>query len=150
MLSGTGAELYRDGEWVGWFGRLDQQEEATALFAAELFCRALGDGASVSRVTPPPRVPGVAADLTITHAVAVPWSDIAAAIDGARPAELQAFDLKDRYQGEGVPAGAVNTTIWFRYNAPDRTLQQEEVNVRQAEIAKLLDRRFGWGARGTA
>jgi phenylalanyl-tRNA synthetase beta chain len=119
------------------------------LFAAELYCRALGDGDEVSRVTLPPRVPGVSADLTLTHATTVPWSEIAAAIDGARPVDLQAFDLKDRYQGEGVPAGAVNTTIWFRYNAPDRTLQQEEVNARQAEIAKLLDQRFGWRAKET-
>jgi phenylalanyl-tRNA synthetase beta subunit len=49
-----------------------------------------------------------------------------------------------------VPAGAVNTTIWFRYNAPDRTLQQEEVNARQAEIARLLEQRFGWRAKETA
>ena len=66
----------------------------------------------------------------------MPWSAIARAIADAAPADLQAFDLKDRYQGEGVPAGAVNTTISFRYNAPDRSLQQEEVNARQAEIAQ--------------
>ncbi|HEX2466217.1 MAG TPA: phenylalanine--tRNA ligase subunit beta [Thermoanaerobaculia bacterium] len=149
VLSGTGAELYRDGEWAGWFGRLDC-ESAVPLLAAELFCRALGDGAAVSRVTTPSRFPGVAADLTLTHGTTVPWSAIARAIADAAPAELQAFDLKDRYQGEGVPAGAVNTTISFRYNAPDRSLQQEEVNARQAEIAKLLDQRFGWGAKETA
>jgi phenylalanyl-tRNA synthetase beta chain len=143
VFAGTGAELYRAGDWLGWFGRLDA-EAAVPLFAAELFCRALGDGAAVSRATAPSKFPGVAADFTITHAVDVRWSEIAAAIDGARPADLQAFDLKDRYQGEGVPVGAVNTTIWFRYNAPDRTLQQEEVNARQAEIARLLDQRFGW------
>ena len=37
------------GEWVGWFGRLDH-ESPVPLFAAELFCHALGDGAAVSRV----------------------------------------------------------------------------------------------------
>jgi phenylalanyl-tRNA synthetase beta subunit len=92
----------------------------------------------------------VAADLTLTHATTVPWSAIARAIADAAAPDLQAFDLKDRYQGEGVPAGAVNTTISFRYNAPDRSLQQEEVNARQAEIAKLLDQRFGWRTKETA
>jgi phenylalanyl-tRNA synthetase beta chain len=142
VLSGTGAELYRSGEWVGWFGRLDT-ETTVPLFAAELFCHALGEGAEVSRVTTPSKFPGVAADLTLTHSLAVPWAEIAAAIDGARPALLQDFGLKDRYQGEGVPEGAVNTTIFFRYSAPDRTLQQEEVNVHQSEIAKVLAQRFG-------
>ena len=59
---------------------------------------------------------------------------------------LQEFGLKDRYQGEGVPEGAVNTTIFFRYNAPDRTLQQEEVNAHQAELAGSSTDRFGWAA----
>jgi phenylalanyl-tRNA synthetase beta chain len=146
VLSGTGAELYRSsGEWAGWFGRLDD-ESPVALFAAELFCRALGDGAAVPRAVIPSRFPGVAADLTLTHSIEVPWAAIARAISDAAPAELQEFGLKDRYLGEGVPAGAVNTTVSFRYNAPDRSLQQEEVNARQAEIATLLERRFGWPA----
>ena len=142
VLSGTGAELYRSDEWVGWFGRLDA-ESAIPLFAAEVFCHALGDGASVSRPVTPSKFPGVAADLTLTHSLAVPWAAIAAAIAAAAPALLQEFGLKDRYQGEGVPEGAVNTTIFFRYSAPDRTLQQEEVNAHQAELGRLLAGRFG-------
>jgi phenylalanyl-tRNA synthetase beta chain len=126
---------------VGWFGRLDA-ETTVPLFAAELFCHALGEGAEVSRVTTPSKFPGVAADLTLTHSLAVPWSEIAAAITGAAPPLLQEFGLKDRYQGEGVPEGAVNTTIFFRYSAPDRTLQQEEVNQHQADIARVLAQRF--------
>jgi len=47
-----------------------------------------------------------------------------------------------------VPAGAVNTTIHFVYNAADRSLTQEEVNARQGAIAALLQERFGW--RGEA
>ena len=145
VLAGTGAELYREGEWVGWFGRLDA-ESAVPLFAAELFCHALGDGASVSRVVTPSKFPGVAADLTLTHSLEVPWAAVAAAIHDAAPALLQEFGLKDRYQGEGVPEGAVNTTIFFRYSAPDRTLQQEEVNAHQAELGRLLTDRFGAAA----
>jgi phenylalanyl-tRNA synthetase beta chain len=145
VWSGTGAELYRDGEWVGWFGRLDG-ESPIPLYAAELYCHALGDGAAVSRVTAPSKLPGVAADLTFTHALTVPWAAIARAITEAAPPDLLSFHLKDRYQGEGVPAGAVNTTISFQYSARDRTLQQDEVNARQTAIAELLDQRFGWPA----
>ncbi|HVR29715.1 MAG TPA: phenylalanine--tRNA ligase subunit beta [Thermoanaerobaculia bacterium] len=144
VLAGTGAELYSPGgERVGWFGRLDQ-ESPFPLFAAELFCWALGEGGEVPSAEIPSRFPGIAADLTLTHAIEVPWASIAATIAAAAPPELQEFGFKDRYQGEGVPAGAVNTTVAFRYNAPDRSLQQDEVNARQAELARLLGERFGW------
>ena len=48
-----------------------------------------------------------------------------------------------------MPAGAVNTTIAFRYNAEARSLTQEEVNERQERVAALLAGRWGWqgGAR---
>ena len=47
-------------------------------------------------------------------------------------------------EGEGVPAGAVNTTITFSYNAGDRSMTQDEVNERQLALAAELRRRFGW------
>ncbi|MBZ0088911.1 MAG: hypothetical protein K8H90_00890 [Thermoanaerobaculia bacterium] len=60
------------------------------------------------------------------------------------PEPLRAgFRLKDRYQGAGVPAGAVATTITFDYHAGERTLAQDEVNERQASLAARLERRFG-------
>ena len=144
VLSGTGAELVLpSGERVGWFGRLDE-ESPFPLHAAELFCRALGAGGEVPKARIPSRFPGIAADLTLTHALEVPWRDIAATIAEAAPEELQEFGLKDRYQGEGVPQGAVNTTVSFQYSAPDRSLSQDEVNARQAELARRLGERFGW------
>ena len=88
-------------------------------------------------------------DLTLTHRMALAWSDLAAAIEAERPAELVAFELKDRYQGAGVPAGCVNTTIAFLYNAADRSLTQDEVNLAQATLARELARRFApAGAEG--
>ena len=127
----------------GWVGSVaSMRSRRFPLFAAELFCHALGDGASVSRAVTPSKFPGVAADLTLTHGSRC-RGPRSRARSTRRPRLLQEFGLKDRYQGEGVPEGAVNTTIFFRYSAPDRTLQQEEVNAQQAELGKLLDHRFG-------
>jgi phenylalanyl-tRNA synthetase beta chain len=147
VLSGTGAELVASsGARVGWFGQLDC-ESPYPLYAAELFCRALGEGGEVPKARVPSRFPGVAADLTFTHSVAVPWADIAATITAAAPPELHEFALKDRYQGAGVPEGAVNTTVSFRYVAADRSLEQDEVNRRQAELARRLEQRFARPAK---
>ncbi|MBW2278569.1 MAG: hypothetical protein JRF63_13840, partial [Deltaproteobacteria bacterium] len=58
------------------------------------------------------------------------------------------WGLKDRYRGEGVPAGAVNTTIYFRYNSADRSLTQDEVNERHHRLVLELDEVFGWKEQG--
>ena len=54
------------------------------------------------------------------------------------------YGLLDRYQGKGVPAGAVNTTLHFLYNSEQESLTQEEVNQRQQALTAELERRFGW------
>jgi phenylalanyl-tRNA synthetase beta subunit len=43
-----------------------------------------------------------------------------------------------------VPAGAVNTTLYFLYNASDRSLTQEEVNQQTEAIRQQLEDSLGW------
>jgi phenylalanyl-tRNA synthetase beta chain len=155
MRDGSSAEIFDTaGALAGLFGCL-ADEEGYPLFACELKLSALAaDGAGSDpggahrTVDLPPRVPGIGADLTLTHPVAVSWRDLAAAVEAVRPADLVAFSLAARYQGEGVPAGAVNTTISFSYNAGDRSLTQDQVNDRQLALAAELTRRFGWKGAG--
>jgi phenylalanyl-tRNA synthetase beta chain len=155
LLAGNAAELLLTnggtagggGEVVGYLGRLDR-EEGFPLFVAELSLSALAGRAETAapRVEIPSRYPGVSADLTLTHAQTVPWAEIERAIAAAAPPDLVSFRLEDRYVGPGVPAGAVNSTITFLYNARDRSLTQEEVNARQLALAAELEKRFGWRA----
>ena len=83
-----------------------------------------------ARIVVPSRYPGIAMDLTLTHALATPWADIAAAVRELAPADLESFGLRVRYQGAGVPAGAVNSTLGFQYASSERSLTQTEVNDR--------------------
>jgi phenylalanyl-tRNA synthetase beta chain len=145
-VQGSAAELVRDGAVVGSFGRLEGGDAPFPLFAAELRLDALRSTAGPVKVEVPSRFPGVAADLTFTHPVGTAWSAIAAAIAERAVPDLRHFGLKDRYQGKGVPDGAVNTTIAFLYVADDRSLTQEEVNSRHLELAAALQERFGWKA----
>ena len=82
--------------------------------------------------------------VNITHALDVPWAEIDRTIAELAPPDIVSWELKVRYRGEGVPEGVVNTTISFYYNAPDRSLTQEEVNARQQGLNQELERRFGW------
>jgi phenylalanyl-tRNA synthetase beta chain len=146
LLAGNAAELVRpdrDHEVVGYLGRVEE-DEGYPLYVAELSLDGLAGGDQDLRVDHPSRFPGIDADFTLTHALETPWAEIDREIAGLAPADLVAWNLKDRYRGQGVPEGAVNTTIAFLYNSRERSLTQEEVNVRQGALTAGLERRFGW------
>jgi phenylalanyl-tRNA synthetase beta chain len=145
LVPGKAARLHvGDGTPVGILGQLDEPEEAFPLFVAELATAPFLPLPAARPVAQPSRFPAVAVDLTLTHPLDVPWAALASAIEAVRPPELVAFELENRYQGPGVPAGAVNTTIHFVYNAADRSLTQDEVNTRQGALVALLHERFRW------
>jgi len=143
LLAGNSAELLRDGRVVGYLGRVEE-EEGYPLYVAELDTAALAGGDPSLAIEIPSRFPGISADTTLTHALEVPWAEIDRAIAELASPELAAWELKVRYRGQGVPEGAVNTTVSFHYNARERSLTQEEVNARQASLTRELERRFGW------
>ena len=143
LQEGNSAELLRGGQVVGWFGRV-AEEEGYPLYAAELATSALAGGDVSLQVALPSRFPGISADLTFTHGLETPWAEIERAIRENAPPDLVSWQLKDRYRGPGVPEGAVNTTLSFHYNARERSLTQEEVNVRQGALNGELERSFGW------
>jgi phenylalanyl-tRNA synthetase beta chain len=143
LLAGNSAELLRDGRVVGYMGRVEE-EEGYPLYVAELATEALAGGDPSLAISIPSRYPGISADYTLTHALEVPWREIDTATAELASPELVSWELKVRYRGQGVPEGAVNTTVSFHYNARERSLTQEEVNARQASLTQELERRFGW------
>jgi phenylalanyl-tRNA synthetase beta chain len=132
------------GRLVGHFGELAAADLVYPLYGAELLTSALVPAGDADRVVPPSRHPGIAVDLTLTHALSVSWQSLAAAVDAVRRPEMVRFALKDRYRGKGVPEGAVNTTVAFYYNADERSLTQEEVNGWHQAMTTELVRRYGW------
>jgi phenylalanyl-tRNA synthetase beta chain len=143
LLAGNAAELLRDGRVVGYFGRVEE-EEGYPLYVAELAMAALAGGNPSLAISIPSRYPGISADLTLTHALEIPWAEIDRTIRDLAPPDLASWELKVRYRGAGVPEGAVNTTVSFHYNARERSLAQGEVNERQLGLNRELERRFGW------
>jgi phenylalanyl-tRNA synthetase beta chain len=144
FVAGTASEIHNSGgQRIGYLGQVDDSDSLYPLFAAELEAKGLGSARSAT-VAPPSLFPGISVDLTLTHAVEVRWSALERAIVEASPEDLREFGLKDRYRGRGVPEGAVNTTIFFFYNAEDRSLTQQEVNDRHQRLAERLEAKFGW------
>jgi phenylalanyl-tRNA synthetase beta chain len=146
FVAGTGAEIFLAADsppLIGYLGQLVHEDAAVPLFAAEMrtdFCQP----GAVQTVELPSRFPAVEVALTLTHAESTAWADLASEIEAAAVEDLVQFGLEVRYVGEGVPSGAVNTTLYFLYNAADRSLTQEEVNERHEAVRRRLTDRFGW------
>jgi phenylalanyl-tRNA synthetase beta chain len=136
---------WRDGggRRLAILGRLADDDPGYSLFLAEIDLSWMPSVVSGRSVGVPSRYPGIRVDLTVTHDRSVPWRRIETAIREMSVPDLESFALENRYTGEGVPGGAVNTTIAFHYRAEDRSLTQDEVNERQAELAARLVERFG-------
>ena len=149
FVAGTCARLLStaDGAVVGQLGQVDDGDLSFPLFTAELLTGLFDPERDPDPVAAPSKFPGIEVDLTLTHPVETSWSEIEAAVAAMAVENLDAFGLKDRYRGDGVPEGAVNTTIRFRYNSSERSLTQDEVNARQAAVTAALEDRFAL-ARG--
>ncbi|PYQ94601.1 MAG: hypothetical protein DMF96_25300 [Acidobacteria bacterium] len=92
---------------------------------------------------PLPRQPFVVRDLSIVVPGALPAEIIRGTILAAGrslPAPLAAFSFFDRYQGKGVPDGAVSLSIRLTFQAADRTLTDAEVQRSVETILAALVR----------
>jgi phenylalanyl-tRNA synthetase beta chain len=100
-------------------------------------------GAASDAAVPLPRHPFVVRDLSIVVANTLPAEIIrgtilSAARDLAAP--LVASTFFDRYQGKGVPEGAVSVSVRLTFQASDRTLTDAEVNQSVETILAALIR----------
>jgi phenylalanyl-tRNA synthetase beta chain len=133
------AEGPENGTRIGFAGQIAPAvAEARGLprqdgvFAAELsldeLWRAKIAAADAARALP--RHPQVVRDLSFVVADALPAEIIRGTILAAGrglPAPLVAASFFDRYQGQGVPKGAVSLSIRLTFQAADRTLTDAEV-----------------------
>ncbi|MFW6238730.1 MAG: phenylalanine--tRNA ligase subunit beta, partial [Halanaerobiales bacterium] len=89
------------------------------------------------------RYPSVSRDLAVVVDSEVPAGDILATVRSAGGELLQKVELFDRYQGEQMPGDAKSLAYELIFQAPDRTLTDEEVNDRFDRIVRSLNDRFG-------
>ena len=95
---------------------------------------------------PIPRYPFVVRDVSIVVADSLPAEIIRGTIHGAAravPAPLAAISFFDRYQGKGVPEGAVSLSIRLTFQSSERTLTDAEVQQSFETILGALVREHG-------
>ena len=93
------------------------------------------------------RFPAVSQDIAVVVDGDVPARQVQETIVKAGGKLLAAAELFDLYRGEQVPAGKKSLAYALTFQAPDRTLTDEEVGKVQARIVRSLQRSLGAALR---
>jgi phenylalanyl-tRNA synthetase beta chain len=73
----------------------------------------------------------------------LPAAIIRGTIQAAGAAHLSSIAFFDRYKGKGVPDGSVSLSLRLTFQAPDRTLTDQEVQHSFEQILAALVREHG-------
>jgi phenylalanyl-tRNA synthetase beta chain len=151
----TASIAMNDGRELGLIGLLSPNvAEARGLpregdvFVAELNLDVM-DGSSseaAEAIASLPRHPFVIRDLSIIVSDVLPAEIIRGTIQTAAaqtPAPLVDITFFDRYQGKGIPDGSVSLSLRLKFQAPDRTLTDHEVQASVETILAALVQRHG-------
>ena len=142
-LPGRGAELWLNGQRLGWIAELsrdvlDASELQDAVSAAELHLPLLEEYHEGSRsFVPLPRYPSISRDLNFVLSESVTWTQLSAVVNASGGPLLASVAFGGQYRGRQIDADRKSYVITCRFMAPDRTLTTEEVEhaVQQILVA---------------
>ena len=137
-----------DGRLVGCAGRVadalaKQWDLKTQVFVAELDLSAAAEDMPLQQFEELPRFPAVTADMTIEHPTELSFAELTDGVRSLAGALVENIEYLGRYAGQGLPQGAVRTTIRLTYRSGDRSLTQNEVNEQQEALRRGLSDRLG-------
>jgi phenylalanyl-tRNA synthetase beta chain len=93
-------------------------------------------------IVPVPRFPGVNRDLSFLADRGVAFQEIRKILDKPPLANLESYELVDRFSGPSIPADKVSLSIRFRFRNTGRTLLAEEVDKVEQDIIDRLKSTF--------
>ena len=98
-------------------------------------------------VVPITKFPAVARDLAIIVPEEVTTADVAALIKEQGNEWLKEVRLFDLYRGQQIKENSKSLAFSLTWQAPDKTLTDEEVNILHQKIEVALQEKFGAGLR---
>lgn len=149
---GRTAMLSLGSEELGIFGQLHPQfclendlPEAVYVFSfdLEILLKVLADkNISQSQFTPFSTYPAIARDMAFYAPIDLPVTDLTQVMEKAGGKLLEKVELFDEYRGENVPEGQRSLAFSLTYQAPDRTLTDEEVEPLLEKVRTALTKEF--------
>ncbi len=137
----------RQGEIVGVAGLVsgaerERRDIAVPVFAGEILVDALPLERPPFEFRDFSTRPPITADLSFAQPRELPWEKVEEFVAAHGLADLESLRCFDRYEGEGVPAGHVKTTIRLTFRSREKTLSQDEVNRQVQGLAEELRRKL--------
>ena len=138
----------RSGSLLGIVGLVSGPERqkrglAIPVFVGEILVGAVPARARPLRFEEYSCLPAISADLSFAQPKAFAWQELEELVRSRKLEHLESLSCVDRYEGPGVAAGQVKTTIRLTFRSQDRTLEQEEVNRQVRRLAEELASRPG-------
>jgi phenylalanyl-tRNA synthetase beta chain len=144
---GRSADVFRDGQRIGWIGQLHPQLQEALGLAVDVLAFELDLEPLLQRKLPDARplsrFPSVRRDLAFVVADSVPWAAIAQSVRAAAGPCLQDLRLFDRYVGKGVETGFKSLAMGLILQDESRTLTDRDVDAVVAAVAEALQREHG-------
>ena len=139
-----------DKNGLGLVAKLDSQIAATLnmkkeVAIAEISFKELAGpilNKGVKKYEKIPKYPPVIRDLAFVVGSKILYNDIKNEIENFSRL-VKEVELFDVYEGEGLGENNRNLAFHIIYQAPDRTLTAEEIEKEQANLIKLLEKKFG-------
>ena len=148
LLPGRTAKITANGQKVGVLGEVHPKTAAEfdiscqpiLLFEVELG-RLLPLLGMTSRYQSIPRYPGITRDIALVLDASLVTSEVQAIIQSfPLVSQVSLFDV---YTGDRVPEGKKSLAFSIRFQSPERTLTDEEVDHTQHKIIQRLEGEFG-------
>ncbi|MGF1614861.1 MAG: phenylalanine--tRNA ligase subunit beta [Gammaproteobacteria bacterium] len=144
---GQAAEIHQDGRTIGILGALHPRiVRELKLARVPLVFELRIDSISVRTLPtfqPPSRFPRMRRDIAIVVDESVRAQAVADCIRSAATTLLADLDLFDVYRGEGIDPGKKSLALGLIFQAPSRTLNDDEVDGLVAAVVNSLGDGFG-------
>src|SRR5262249_1174299 len=90
-----------------------------------------------------PRFPSIVRDVSILVDQSLPAAAVRGTIRRSAPPTLVSIAEFDRYQGQGIPEDRISLSLRLTFQAPDRTLTDEEAQAATERIVAALAEQHG-------
>jgi phenylalanyl-tRNA synthetase beta chain len=140
------ARINADGVTVGWFGQLHPDQasarklEEGAILIGEIYIDRLyklplrkPSAREISRFQP------VRRDFSLVLNDSIPWEKIDQALGALQIAELVDWRAREVFRDKKLGAGDYSLLLGVTFQAPDRTLREEELQAFHAQIVSAVE-----------
>ena len=136
--------IYKNGEKVGWLGRLQPVIERKLGFESPVYAFELRldrlNSQQLARYHPISKLPAVKRDLALVVNSDVAAGDVEETIKSVCGDELVSIELFDVYQGDNVPDGSKSLAYRITLQSVSKTLAEEDIDLVVSELLCQLEK----------